>query len=211
MKNKNSLDFFNNMAKGNPDEKSVKITKQSDFTKLDSAFILTFANKKTTILDLASGSGLIINKIYEKVAKIVAVEYFEQFSKYIIKASNVIIVNEDISKYSTKDTFDLITLFGVVQYFDEEETLNLYKKYINNLNPNGKIIVKNQFGVKEDVIISGYSDELKTEYFSHYRTLQKESDMLKKAGFNNISIVDIYPPECSRWDNTHFYALVAER
>ncbi|MCK9612625.1 MAG: class I SAM-dependent methyltransferase [Bacteroidales bacterium] len=211
MKNKNSLDFFYNMAKDNPDEKAVKITKQSDFTKLDSAFILSFADKKTTILDLASGSGLIINKIYDRVAKIVAVEYFEQFSKYIIKASNVIVVNEDISKYTTKDKFDLITLFGVVQYFDEEETFNLYKKYINNLKHNGKIIVKNQFGVKEDVIISGYSNELKKDYFSHYRTLQKESDMLKKAGFNHLNIVDIYPPECSRWDNTHFYALVAER
>ena len=30
-------------------------------------------------------------------------------------------------------------------------------------------------------------------------------------GYKNIEIVDIYPPEANRWDNTHFYSIVAEK
>lgn len=85
MKNANSLAFFKNMAENNPDEKSVKITKVNDFSDLDAEFILKYADKNTRILDLASGSGLIINKMYDKVGHITAVEVFEQFSKFIKK------------------------------------------------------------------------------------------------------------------------------
>lgn len=211
MENKNSLSFFANMAKNNPDEKSVKITKISDFSEMDAKFILKHAGPETEILDLASGSGLILNKLYTNVKHIIAVEAFDQFSKFIVKAKNITVVNQDISLFETNKKFDLITMFGIVQYFNETEILNIYKKYYNYLKNNGKVIIKNQFGVKEDVLVSGYSEELKTNYYSQYRFLSKETELLKQVGFKNVETVDIYPPECNRWENTHFYAIVAQR
>ena len=208
MKNRKSLDFFADMAKKNPDEKSVKITKVSDFTKMDADFIMKYANKNTHILDLASGSGLIINRIYNNVGHITAVEAFMEFTKFIVQTKKIELINEDISNFKTDKVFDLITMFGIAQYFNETEITNIYKRYYKNLDENGNIIIKNQFGVHEDVTVSGYSDELKTNYYSQYRHIDKEVNLLKEVGYKNIEVIDIYPPECSRWDNTHFYAIV---
>lgn len=211
MKNKNTLDFFQNMASNNPDEKSVKITKKSDFTQIDSNFILNYSNKNTEILDLASGSGLTVNKIFKKIKHITAVELFPEFSKFIKKSKKITIINKNISSFSTDKIFDLITMFGIVQYFNQNEIIKIYTKYKKNLKKNGLLIIKGQFGVKEDVVISGYSNELKTNYYSQYRHIKKEIKILNKIGYKNIEIIDIYPPECNRWKNTHFYAIVATK
>ncbi len=209
LKNEYSLSFFANLAKNNPDEKSVKITSISDFSDKDADFLLSFSNAETEILDLASGSGLIINKIFEKVKHITAIEAFEQFSRFIKKNKSITIVNQDIMLFDSKFKFDLVTMFGVVQYFNESEIIRIYNKYQENLKEKGKLIIKNQFGVKEDVIVNGYSDELKTNYYSEYRHIDKEVRLLESVGFKHTEIFDIYPPECNRWENTHFYAIVA--
>ena len=73
------------------------------------------------------------------------------------------------------------------------------------------MIIKNQFGLHKDVTIDGFSEELQENYFAQYRFIDKEVRLLHDAGFGNVEIVDIYPKECNRWDNTHFYALVAEK
>ena len=73
------------------------------------------------------------------------------------------------------------------------------------------IIIKNQFGVEETVEVAGYSEENKTNYYSQYRTIAKETEILEKVGFSNIKTYDIYPKKANRWDNTHFYALVATK
>jgi predicted TPR repeat methyltransferase len=209
VKNNNSLTFFASMAQNNPSEKSVKITANSDFSERDSNFILKFADSDSEILDLASGTGLIVNKISPHVKHINAVEAFSEFSKFIENTNQVTVVNQDISLFVTEKKFDLITMFGVAQYFNEDEILGIYKKYYSNLKENGKMLIKNQFGVNEDVLVSGYSEELKTDYYSQYRHIDKEVDILKKVGFKIVEVIDIYPPECNRWENTHFYAIVA--
>lgn len=207
--NKQSLSFFAHLAKDNPNEKSVKITTVSDFSDKDAAFLLKYLKSNSEILDLASGSGLIINKIYDKVNHITAVEAFEQFSKFIINTEKITIINQDISKYESKVKFDFILMFGIVQYFNKNEIIDIYSKYRDYLKPGGKLIIKNQFGVDDDVLVSGYSEEIKNNYYSHYRKITNELSILNNIGFDNIEVIDIYPPECNRWTNTHFYAIVA--
>lgn len=211
IENKDALNYWDKMASNNPDEKTPKVTSCSDFTAYDAEFILKFTDKNSRILDLASGSGLIINKLYNDVAHITAVEFFKEFSKFIEKSDRISVVNEDIKQFETSEKFDLITLFGIVQYFNEEETAALYEKYFHNLNDSGKLIVKGQFGIEENVTVSGYSEELKTSYYSQYRHLNSEIALLSRIGYRNIQPFDIYPPECNRWKNTHFYAIVANK
>jgi len=209
---KEALDFFKKMSENqNVTCASVKINPSNDFTDYDAEFILRYANSQTYILDLGTGTGLTINKISDKVGKITVVEPFENFTKFIQKNPNIEIFNQTLSDFEPKDKYHLLTCFGIMHYFSEEEVLPLYKKYLLALEEHGKIIVKNQFGVKEDVIVSGYSNELETDYFSHYRYLNKEINIIKNAGYKNIEVFDIYPPECNRWENTHFYAIVAEK
>jgi len=160
---------------------------------------------------LGSGSGLIINKLYEKVAHIDAVELFETFSRFIEKTSKISVFNQNITEFYSTKKYDLITVFGTMHHFNEQESTAIYEKYYDMLKINGKLIIKNQFGTNDDVIVEGYSEELKTNYFAHYRYTKKEEEILLKIGYHNIKFHDIYPPECNRWNNTHFYALVAEK
>lgn len=211
MNNQDALKFWKHKSNDNPNELTIKVNPINDFTKIDADFILRYANSNSDVLDLASGTGLTVNKYYDKVSTVTAVELFPSFSKFIIKDTRIEVVNADISEYNTHKKFDIITMFGIVSYFNREEIHSIYAKYRNYLNENGVLLIKNQFGIVKDVSVNGYSEELKTEYYSEYRTLHSEIDILKDIGFKEISYVDIYPPEANRWDNTHFYAIVAKK
>lgn len=212
MRNKEALDFFRDMSQNSDDPKSVKLAHVSDFSQMDATFILSYTHARTRILDLGSGTGLVLNKIYDKVGSITAVEPFEDFSKFIVKSDNIIIVNKTFDEIQVERMeYDLVTIFGTMHYFNEAEASGIYRKFLPALKEGGKIIIKNQFGIREDVIVEGYSEELKRKYFAQYRHVDKEIDLLVDAGYRNAIIYDIYPPECNRWSNTHFYAIVADK
>lgn len=175
----------------------------------DAEFILKYADKNSKILDLGSGTGLIVNKLYDKVKFVDCIEPFREFSDYIVKNENVNITNISVLDFETDNKYDMVTVFGLISYFNEDESTIIYKKCLNWLKPNGKMIVKNQFGVNEDVLVTGYSEEQKTEYFSEYRHIDKEVKLLENIGFKDVQKFDIYPPEANRWQNTHFYAIIA--
>jgi len=208
--NTQSLSFFRDMASQKPKQDDVKINPGNDHSDLDAKFILNHTTKETRILDLGSGSGLIINRIYKQVAHITAIDAYKEFTQFIKTAPNITVINADISLYSTAEQFDLVTLFGIVQYFSRREILKIYKKLLKNIKPNGKLIIKNQFGIDSDVLVAGYSEELSKNYYSHYRRLTSEVELLKAVGYRNIRTFDIYPANYNRWENTHFYAILAE-
>lgn len=209
MNHSEAITYWEDMAHSNPDEKTAKVNPQNDFTALDADFIMKYANKSSKILDLASGTGLTINKYYKKVGHIDAVEVFSEFTKFIPRSSNIKIYNESIVDFEIKQKYDIVLMFGIVQYFNEKEMRSLYNKYKDYIKPQGKLIIKNQFGVNEDVVVEGVSKELGRPYYSQYRYLKKELSMLKSIGFCEIEVVDIYPATANRWDNTHFYAITA--
>lgn len=209
MDNNQAIKYWEDMANNNPNEKTIKVNPQNDYTAIDANFIMKYADKTSEILDLASGTGLTISKYYERVGHIDAVEVFTEFTKFIPKSPDIDVYNESIVNFKTGKKYDLILMFGIVQYFNEAEIRSLYAKYKKYLKPSGKLIVKNQFGVEEDVHVSGISKELGRPYYSQYRYLEKEVEILKSTGFSSVSTFDIYPPKANRWDNTHFYAIVA--
>lgn len=209
MEHKRTLGYWQSMANSNPNEKTVKVNSQNDYTDIDASYILSHANRTSKILDLASGTGLSVNKYHQDVGSVDAVEKFPEFSKFIVNSENVNIYNADITEFEPRTEYDFVLMFGIVQYFNETEVRNLYAKYKGSLNNDGMLIVKNQFGVNEDVEVSGVSEELGTEYISQYRHIEKEESILRSIGFNALKVVDIYPPEANRWANTHFYAIEA--
>ncbi|BCN32521.1 class I SAM-dependent methyltransferase [Anaeromicropila herbilytica] len=207
--NEKALDFYKEMAETSCSQSSVKLAKNSDFTDIDSKFIMQYTNKNSEILDLGSGTGLIINKIYNNVKSILAVEPFKQFSDFIVNSPNVEIINSNFFEWNTDKMFDIITLFGVVHYLEENEVKIIYEKFKKNLRLGGKLIIKSQFGLEEDVTISGFSEELQKDYFAQYRYIENEQRLLERIGYKIESVNDIYPTECNRWENTHFFSIVA--
>jgi cyclopropane fatty-acyl-phospholipid synthase-like methyltransferase len=181
--------------------------KAKDFTYYDVEFLKKFSDKNKILLDLGSGTGLTINSLMNDFKKIIAVEKYKEFSKFISK--EIEIINLDLKDINLNElNFDIVTLFGVMNYFSYDEAKELYKKIYNSFK--GTLIIKNQFGINEDVIVDKFSEELNSYYYSEYRYLQKEIKLLENIGFKIKEVVDIYPPEYNRWDNTHFYAIVCD-
>lgn len=208
MNNQESLAFFQQLAYNANDIQCVKLANKSDFTDIDADFILNYADKNSEILDLGSGTGLIVNKIYDKIKRIDCVDAYKEFTKFIIKSPNVNVYNVLLKDFKPDKKYDMISIFGTMHFFNEREAQELYKYYFKYLKHDGKIIIKNQFGIEQDVTVEGYSQEQKTEYYAQYRQINKEVSILSNIGYKNIEVFDIYPPECNRWQNTHFYAIV---
>lgn len=210
--NEKVLEFFAGLAqRENVSRTAVKFSDKNDFTSYDAEFILGFVSADSQLLDMGAGTGLIVNKLYDKVRYIEAVEPFDAYSRFIVRADNVHIVNATHETYTIRKQFDFLLCFGFCQYLNAREAGDFYKKFYHALKDGGKILVKNQFGVSEDVTVDSFSEEIKTVYFSEYRTLEHEQKLLSEAGFKHFEVIDIYPSECSRWDNTHYYAVVAEK
>ena len=209
--NNAALNIFKAITQESADPQIAIKFGTGDLSSIDVEFISRFVDKKTHLLDIGSGAGLSVNKLVSKVAEIIALEPIKELSKYIVSSPNVTVINESILTFCTDQKFNVISCFGVMQYFNANEAELVYKKIFTMLKSGGVLIVKNQFGVTEDVIVSGYSEKLKMDYCSEYRHLQKELDLLQKCGGTDITVHDIYAPEHNHWKNTHFYALVARK
>jgi len=209
MNNKKALEFFTKLIEK---DSSAGVEKYGhDTTNIDAEFLTKYLDKSMNILDIGSGTGLIINKIYKLVNHIDAIEPFKEFSDHIIKDENIRIFNSNFLEFKSNEKYDLISLFGFMHYFNATEAREIYEKCFSILKDNSFLIVKNQFGVIDDVTVSGFSEELKSNYFAQYRSIENEVKLLHSLGFKNTEVIDIYPPECNRWDNTHFYAIIAQK
>jgi len=203
-------DYYNKLAKKITSPIETR-NKAKDFSKFDIEFVKKYSGKDLSLLDFGSGTGLLINNIANYFKEIVVVEKYKKFSDFIIKSSNIDIINCDILNFSIDRYFDLITIFGVMNYFNSIEAEKIYSSVFEILKHGQLMLVKHQMGVNENVVIDGYSQELKTDYYSEYRWLNNEMQLITNAGFSIIETVDIYPEEFNRWSNTHFYALVCEK
>ena len=211
MTNKKVIDYYNKMAEKISNPKETR-NKAKDFSMYDIAFMKKYASSKKTLLDLGSGTGLLINYLIDDFAKIIAVEKYSKFSDFITKCSKIQILNQDLLELNIENSIaDIVSLFGVMNYFNVKEATIIYKKSFNSLKEDGLLIIKNQMGIYEDVTVNGFSDELQTNYYSNYRYINKEIKLVESLGFTFIQKINIYPKEYNRWENTHFYALVFKK
>ena len=206
-KNKQSIEFYKSLAINVTDAKILKFS--NDNTHYDVDFIRSFSKGNQSLLDLGSGTGLIINKLTNDFKDITAVELFEEFSDYI-NGDNIQIHNKNLINFCIEKKFEIATMFGTAHYFNEQESLKIYKNIFSMLSDNSVFILKNQFGVKETKTVIG-SEALGKEYFAQYRFIDYEIKRLKSVGFKNIVTHDIYPARENKWSDTHFYALVCEK
>ena len=209
MSKKHILNYYEEMAKTIKSPLETR-NKAKDSTCYDVALMRGFADKNCDLLDLGTGTGLMINPLVDDFRSIVAVEKYQGFSEFISKSPSVEIINTDIMDFTTTRSFGVISIFGVMNYFNQKEAEELYNKTAGFLHKNNKsvAIVKHQMGLRESFTVNGWSEELNKNYYAEYRHVDLEMGMLTGAGFKKIQKIDIYPQEYNRWENTHFYALV---
>lgn len=211
MNNNNALSFYDKLSQNIKSPLDTR-NKAKDFSYYDHKLVKKFSNKNYSLLDLGSGTGLLINSLINDFKYIIAVEKYPEFSKFITNNHNLMVINMDLLNiYNLRGTFNIISLFGVMNYFNYEEAKLIYSHILELMDDTSTLIIKNQMGVNEDVTINGFSQELGTNYYSNYRYLQNEIDLLVSLGFKVKEVIDIYPPEFNRWDNTKFYALICSK
>lgn len=210
MGNNNIRNYYDQLAERIQSAEGTR-NKAPDSSEFDAAYMREFANPEGSLLELGAGTGLLLNRIMGDYRRVVAVELYPQFSRFIARADHVEVVNADLLTFDTEESFDVVTLFGVMNYFSDSEAADIYRRVARWLKPGGKLIVKNQMGVEEDVVVDGLSQELGTQYYSEYRTPAHESRLIEGSGLAIVRQDDIYPDRLNRWPNTRFIALLADR
>jgi len=209
--NSSAVKYYDYLANKIEDPKETR-NKAKDTSVFDSELLKQFSGQDKKLLDLGSGTGLLINLIHKDFEYVVAVEKYKEFTKFIKKGNNMEILNYDLLDYvPPNNKFDVVSLFGVMNYFNKFEAKQVYQKAFDSLKKEGILVVKNQMGVAEDVLVNKFSEELQTKYFSEYRSVENEKKIMKSVGFEIVDVIDIYPPEFNRWENTHFYALICKK
>lgn len=200
--------YYSRMAENIVDPLETR-NKAPDFSKYDVEFMKSYINPNHYLMDAGAGTGLLLNHISKDFKSVLAIELFSQFSSFIKPLDHLKIINEDIRKFNTNLKFDLLIAFGLMNLFNKKEAKNIYEKFKKFLKPNGRLIIKNQMGRNETVVVNGYSEELKQPYYSEYRNLDLEKTLLENAGFVIEKVDDIYPEKFNRWENTWFKVIVA--
>lgn len=202
--------YWENLSEKITDPGQTK-NKRPDTSDLEVSFYKQYIKKDCDLLDIGSGSGLIINKLVSAAKQITAVEKYEGFSKFITEADNILVINADLDGFKIRKEFDVILCTGVSQCFPKETMIGIYENMFDMLKPGGVFISRMHCGLKEDVIINGYSEELETEYFAEYRHVDKEKDLLLKIGYGEVELFDILPDELNVWDNTRHFIFICRK
>ena len=177
--------------------------------ELDLAFVRRFTRSDARVLDLGAGSCLVSGKLAagEEVADVLAVDKFPEFLSHAPRHPRLRTEASDLLAFETTERFDLVLLFGVMNYFSPDEARLLYGRCARWLSPGGVLVVKHQCGVHEDVTVDRHSEQIGTHYLAFYRHVAREEALLREQ-FGAVEVVDVYPPEKNPWPNTHFYAFV---
>jgi cyclopropane fatty-acyl-phospholipid synthase-like methyltransferase len=205
--NSQSLTFYKQLATESIDSGVVKFS--NDHTEIDAELIRQRSRPDHDLLDLGSGTGLVVNKLISDFRSITAVELFTEFSDFI-DSENILVINQNLMEFSLAKCFDMVTVFGTAHYFTDFEITEIYGRAHAHLKNLGKLIIKNQFALKETKTVTE-STLLGGNYFAQYRPVELEISILKDLGFRNFDVIDIYPAAANKWEDTHYYAVCCEK
>lgn len=184
--------------------------KEDDSIQFDIDLISKYINSSSEVLDLGCGPGRTTNILEPNVSYIKAVDKQRAFLTFCSKSPKVETVESDLTEFIDNRKYDVILLFGIMNYFNDEEVETIYNNCFNMLKDDGVIIVKHASGVREDVIINKYSEQIGDWYHAIYRHVDRDNLLIQQSGFKAI-MVDIYPERLNPWENTHYYAFVAKK
>ncbi len=210
MLNKEKIEKFWQSRAELKDPRLATHFKHDDALSYDLDFILKYTCSRDHVLDLGCGTGAITNALEPHVSRVMAVDKNADFLGFCIDSPKIVKKTADLPNYMDNDQYDLILLFGVLNYLDDGEVSQLYKICYDLLKEKGKLLIKHTCGISQNVLIDDYSETLGQHYHALYRSLANDSHLIGKF-FSVHSVVDIYPSHLNPWKNTHFYAFVVEK
>ena len=203
-------DYWENLASRITDPKQTR-NKRDDYSDLEIEFLKPFLGSDISVLDLGSGSGLVVNKLVKLVGHITAVEKFQSFSQFIDQSDKLELINADLICFRLYKEFDLILATGVMQCIEGKYIADIYKNVFSMTRPGGHFIAHIHCGLEEDVIVDRFSEELNAQYYAEYRQYEKEKQLLLQAGFQSVEVHDVFPDWLNKWPNTRHFLFVCQK
>jgi cyclopropane fatty-acyl-phospholipid synthase-like methyltransferase len=171
------------------------------------------------LLDLGGGSGVVsfalLRKQPELTSLVVDVENVCKISREIAAANGldkrIAYIAADFMKDDLPTGFDMVMLCDTGASSDD-----LFHKIHAALNPNGRLILVEQFAPKQDRVLPSHliwtfltSLEFPNQTIN-YTTSETAATRLRNAGFRDISIIPIPSRDDLRW-NSDWVALEARK
>lgn len=162
--------FFNEMA-----SKWDSMCKHDD-TKIRTILELSDIKPSSNILDVGTGTGILISYLLEKAPKsIVAVDIAENMiavAKEKYKNSEVKFLVADIMDFE-ETSFDYIFIYSAYPHFTDKKAL--FKKLHKALNKGGKIVIAHSQSKEAINSIHGKKDEVKNDVLE---AVEKTSELM---------------------------------
>jgi len=149
---------------------------------------------KNNALDIGCGIGRwseFFSKYFEHIE---AIDYCEEFIN-IAKANsmnkgvtNIQYSVASIDNIKTNVKYDSIFSFGLFNYLNDDMVKKLVRKIAHSLKPGAHCVLRETLGVTKRMELHGYySESLKTEYRSIYRTVEEIVSLFGKHNMKMIS------------------------
>lgn len=168
--------------------------------------------KDASLLEIGAGCGALTELLCTKLSRVEAVELSKRRADIISnrceKFSNLEILVGNLNDIKFQDTFDYVTLIGVLEYAGKYTvSKNPYKDFLLNIkkliSKEGQLIIaiENKLGLKywagarEDHVgelFTGIEDYQKIDGIRTFGKVEM-TDLLKSVGFNDIKFYYPYP------------------
>ena len=160
--------------------------------------IVDFIPKDTKkIIDLGTGTGLQLVKLYEKYPSIetIAIDVSDKMLNKLKEkniSNNIKIVNESFFDYDFGNNIDAVISTQALHHFEPKDKIKLYKKVYNCLKVNGIFIIEDYFANTDEDERKGFEDyknlvKGKDKHYDTPLTIEHEIEILKQSGFENIN------------------------
>ncbi len=201
--------FWERQSKLKDPDLAARFSKNNKI-EYDIELIRRYMPENPIVLDLGCGSCIITNELEPYASYICAVDKQAELFHFCVSSGKIRKVKADIVEYTDENKYDIIIIFGVFNYTTAEEMKTVCNNCRNMLKDEGYLIIKHACGVREDVYVDKFSEQLGYWYCAEYRHVAKEEELIKAQGFD-VEVIDIYPAELNPWDNTHYYAFAAKK
>ena len=209
MLSKDKVDAFWEARADIADKRIATHYKKDGAIDYDVELVKQYLTPEAEVCDLGAGTGCMTEMLAPQVKKIVAVEKVKSLLDRVEPLANIEPVCSDIMDFDPHAKFDVVLLFGVINFLAVADEEVLYKKIYRYLKPGGILIANHACGVAAEVIVDKYSEQIGAHYNCRYPFLESEKALLEQNF--EVKVVDIYPKELNRWENTHYYAFVAQK
>jgi cyclopropane fatty-acyl-phospholipid synthase-like methyltransferase len=181
----------------------------SKHTAFDLESIGAIVSSGSRILDLGCGRGEVAIALAQAGHHITAVDFMAKFLEHIPNDVNIETVVCDAREYlKIEKSFDAVLMLGLITSFpnaDDRDTL--YRNAHQMLRPEGTLFIKAQFGLREDVLVDKWSEDLGMHYTGMYPS--KDDELARLGILFDVECVDPYPEEFNRYANTRMQYMIA--